>query len=108
MRFEVAPDAGGTCSHLEAIEESAPSTSRECADCLRAGSTWIHLRRCLRCGHIGCCDSSPRRHASAHWRDTGHPLIRSQEPGEHWGWCYPDDVLLVPSETDPAQEPQVR
>jgi uncharacterized UBP type Zn finger protein len=58
------------------------------------GSTWLHLRRCAECGHVGCCDSSPHRHATAHYGDTGHPLIQSYEPGEDWFWCYVDEVAF--------------
>lgn len=102
MRLEVADGHHGTCGHLDQGDEPPPSTTRGCEDCLREGSTWAHLRKCLRCGHVGCCDNSPHRHAAAHWHSTGHPLIRSQEPDEHWGWCYPDEVLLVPVGTEPA------
>lgn len=95
MRYQVA--AGGrSCSHLDQHVEVEPSTGDGCEDCLREGSRWVHLRMCLSCGHVGCCDSSPRRHASAHWRGADHPLIRSVEPGEDWGWCYPDSLTLAP------------
>jgi uncharacterized UBP type Zn finger protein len=66
-----------------------------CQDCLREGGRWLHLRICLTCGHVGCCDDSPNRHATAHHRSTHHPLIRSLEPGEEWSWCYEDHVALV-------------
>ena len=66
-----------------------------CEDCLRIGGTWVHLRMCLTCGHVGCCDNSPSRHATAHHHSTGHPLIRSLEPGEEWSWCYIDEVAMV-------------
>ena len=65
-----------------------------CEDCLRTGGTWVHLRVCLTCGHAGCCDDSPNRHAAGHFRETGHPLIRSMEPGEAWVWCFADQVGL--------------
>jgi uncharacterized UBP type Zn finger protein len=70
-----------------------PSSTEGCTDCLRIGSTWVHLRRCLGCGHVGCCDSSPHRHASAHYRATQHPVIQSFEPGETWRWCFVDEAL---------------
>jgi uncharacterized UBP type Zn finger protein len=74
-----------------------PEAVDGCEDCLREGSEWLHLRICLECGHVACCDSSPRRHATAHFSATGHPIMRSIEPGEEWAWCYVDQVgLLVP------------
>ena len=98
VRFEVAGAGAGrpSCEHLDQVAEVEPSTLEGCEDCLREGTRWVHLRECLRCGHVGCCDSSPRRHASAHWHGSGHPLMRSFEPGEEWGWCYPDEVVLTP------------
>jgi CPA1 family monovalent cation:H+ antiporter len=86
-----------TCSHLDMIRPVAPNSLSGCEDCLREGSEWVHLRLCLSCGHVGCCDSSPRRHARAHWLRAEHPLVQSFEPGEHWAWCYEDELLLVPS-----------
>lgn len=74
--------------HVSMVRPVAPRTSG-CEDCLRIGSPWVHLRLCLTCGHVGCCDSSPMRHARAHAFDVGHPVIRSLEPGENWRWCYP-------------------
>jgi EmrB/QacA subfamily drug resistance transporter len=85
------------CTHLNDIVEGIePSTPEGCAECLREGRTWVNLRMCLRCGHVGCCDDSPGRHAGAHWHTTRHPLVRSLEPGEEWLWCYADEVLLAP------------
>jgi uncharacterized UBP type Zn finger protein len=77
--------------HLSEIRDVHPSTPDGCEDCLRDGGRWVHLRLCLTCGHVGCCDSSPNRHASAHARQTTHPIVRSFEPGEDWRWCYIDD-----------------
>ena len=86
-----------TCTHLDQVTDGVPpSTDQGCEDCLREGTTWVHLRKCLRCGHIACCDSSPRRHASHHWRTTSHALVQSFQPGEDWAWCYPDQLLLAP------------
>jgi Zn-finger in ubiquitin-hydrolases and other protein len=85
------------CSHLNTVADVQPSTMEGCEDCLREGSGWVHLRECLECGHVGCCDNSPRRHATAHWHTTQHPIIRSFEPGEQWGWCYADELFLVPA-----------
>lgn len=82
------------CTHLESVRDVRPSTTAGCEDCLRTGSRWVHLRLCLQCGHVGCCDSSPNRHATRHYHATAHPLIRSLEPGEAWGWCYEDEVML--------------
>jgi CPA1 family monovalent cation:H+ antiporter len=78
-------------AELTAIPE--PNTPQGCQDCLAEGSRWVHLRLCLSCGHVGCCDSSPRRHASAHYRGTAHPVIRSFEPGEDWRWCFVHQVM---------------
>jgi uncharacterized UBP type Zn finger protein len=85
-----------TCSHLDQIERiELPEDIAGCEDCLAIGGTWVHLRMCQSCGHVGCCDSSPNRHASAHARDAGHPVARSAEPGEQWSWCYVDQVAFV-------------
>jgi uncharacterized UBP type Zn finger protein len=83
-----------TCEHLEAAVDAAepnPRTPGHCEDCKEDGKdAWAHLRMCLTCGHVGCCDSSPHQHASEHFEQTGHPLMRSVEPGENWRWCYID------------------
>lgn len=84
------------CTHEEFIRDVTPSATG-CEDCLRIGSFWVHLRMCMTCGYVGCCDSSPNKHASGHWRGTGHPIIRSLEPGENWLWCYIHEVALVPA-----------
>jgi hypothetical protein len=86
-----------TCEHLGRAAEVDPSTRDGCEDCLREGTQWVHLRECLECGHVGCCDNSPRTHATAHWRSSGHVLMRSFEPGEDWGWCYGDNLFLGPA-----------
>lgn len=83
-----------TCTHLDRIQDVEPSTAEGCEDCLREGSRWVHLRLCRTCGHVGCCDSSPRRHASAHARASEHPIVASLEPGEDWSWCYVDEVAF--------------
>jgi uncharacterized UBP type Zn finger protein len=79
------------CSHLEAIDEVKGPKRRECEDCVKIGSTWVHLRTCQRCGGTRCCDTSPHKHATRHARATGHPVIASAETGERWIYCYPDD-----------------
>jgi uncharacterized UBP type Zn finger protein len=81
------------CGHLDQVRSVTPSADG-CEDCLRIGAEWVHLRLCLSCGHVGCCDNSPNRHATAHHREADHPLIRSAEPGEEWGYCYPDDLYM--------------
>ncbi|MEK2607369.1 UBP-type zinc finger domain-containing protein [Burkholderia arboris] len=80
------------CTHLD--EARVLDTDKGyCEACIASGSRWVHLRMCLACGHVGCCDSSPNRHASRHFRETGHRLVRSIEPGERWIWCYADEVI---------------
>jgi len=80
------------CHHLDTIRSVRPS-AQGCEDCLKIGSRWVHLRMCLECGHVGCCDSSPHRHATAHFDATNHPIVASREPGEDWKWCYIDEVM---------------
>ncbi|HUZ97065.1 MAG TPA: UBP-type zinc finger domain-containing protein [Edaphobacter sp.] len=79
------------CTHLKEIQKVKPS-SKGCEDCLKIGGQWVHLRMCMICGHVACCDSSPNRHATAHFHATRHPIMRSVEPGEDWGWCYVDEI----------------
>ncbi len=82
------------CAHLaEAVTDPAPHTQEGCEDCLAIGGRWVHLRLCLACGHVRCCDSSPNKHATAHFRAENHPVVRSFEPGEHWRYCYVDGVM---------------
>jgi uncharacterized UBP type Zn finger protein len=83
------------CTHLDQIRDVEPTT-RGCEECLKTGDSWVHLRMCLSCGHVGCCDDSKNKHATKHYRHTEHALMRSIEPGEDWGWCYVDEVGLVP------------
>ena len=87
-----------TCTHLDSVKVmQLPDSVEGCEDCLREGSVWLHLRMCLTCGHVGCCDNSPGRHATAHHDRTDHHLIRSLEPGEQWSWCYEDELgMLIP------------
>ena len=82
------------CAHLDQIRPVTPHTPEGCEECLKIGSDWVHLRLCLECGHVGCCDSSPNKHATKHFHHTKHPIMRSFEPGETWGWCYVDQVEL--------------
>lgn len=81
-----------TCAHLDQIQVTHTEKAF-CEECIRTGDSWVSLRLCLICGHVGCCDSSPNRHASAHFRRTHHPLARSIEPGERWIWCYVDEIV---------------
>ena len=82
-----------TCTHLDGIREVTPS-ARGCEECLKTGSVWLHLRLCRTCGHVGCCDDSPNRHATKHFHATGHPIIEGYDPPEGWGWCYVDEVMF--------------
>ena len=100
LTLNPAPDA---CPHVEQIRPVLPD-AYVCSDCLRVRSTWVHLRACMDCGHVACCDSSPNRHAQAHFHETGHPIMRSVEPGENWGWCFLDKTLLTP--VDDPRTPQ--
>jgi len=81
------------CSHVDQIRDVTPGAAG-CEECLAAGDGWVHLRLCLSCGHVGCCDSSPNRHASKHARAAAHPIVQSFEPGEDWRWCYVDQAYL--------------
>jgi uncharacterized UBP type Zn finger protein len=87
-----------TCTHLDQVHVTRlPESVSGCEDCLTMGGEWLHLRICLECGHVGCCDDSPHRHATAHANATDHPIIRSLEPGEEWSWCYVDQLaMLIP------------
>ena len=82
-----------SCSHLNQVKDVKPS-AEGCEDCLKTGGRWVHLRLCESCGHVGCCDDSPNKHATKHFRGTGHPVIKSFEPGEEWGWCYVDELFF--------------
>ena len=91
-----------TCTHLDTVEDVTP-TGNGCQECLQAGGRWVHLRMCMHCGHIGCCDNSPGRHATGHWTsNASHPVIRSYERGEDWWWCYADDLFFDVEGAPPA------
>jgi uncharacterized UBP type Zn finger protein len=103
-RSSPAPDPGknirqpgelesSSCQHLDQIQVVSPSANG-CEDCLKTGDMWVHLRICLVCGHVGCCDNSKNKHATRHFHATGHPLIQSYQPGETWVWCYQDETLI--------------
>jgi uncharacterized UBP type Zn finger protein len=85
------------CTHLEALQPVQAKTPDGCEECLATGGWWVHLRLCLSCGHVGCCDSSPSRHATAHYHATSHPVVQSFQPGEDWLWCYVDDLMMDPA-----------
>ena len=80
-----------TCTHLNQIQITS-TKEHVCEECVKLGDSWVHLRLCLECGHVGCCDSSKNQHATKHFRHSRHPLIRSIEPGEAWVWCYADEM----------------
>ena len=89
--------AESACAHIDAITRVKPPKRHECEECVKIGAQWVHLRTCQECGTTRCCDDSPNRHASGHAQSSGHPLIRSLEPGEEWSWCFVDDLaLLIP------------
>jgi hypothetical protein len=98
-------------TELPGIEPTVPPSGTGCAECEESGGWWVHLRRCAQCGHIGCCDTSPSQHASAHAAATGHPVIQSFEPGEEWFWSYPAGEMyasgpkLAPPRHRPADQP---
>jgi uncharacterized UBP type Zn finger protein len=86
-------EAVTTCPHVAQIRDVTPG-SRGCEECLKMGDTWVHLRLCMSCGHVGCCDSSKNKHATKHFRASAHPVIKSFQPDEDWGWCYVDELFF--------------
>ncbi|MFI5311927.1 MAG: ubiquitin carboxyl-terminal hydrolase 14 [Gemmatimonadales bacterium] len=82
------------CAHFDEVRGVEPRTPEGCEECLATGGQWVHLRLCLTCGHVGCCDNSPGRHATKHYHASKHPIIRSFEPDEGWGWCYIDEEFF--------------
>ncbi|MCI0530583.1 MAG: UBP-type zinc finger domain-containing protein [candidate division Zixibacteria bacterium] len=83
-----------SCQHLQSAEEEVPpNTPDGCEECLGTGDSWVHLRLCLACGHVGCCDQSKNKHATKHFHNASHPVIKSFEPGENWKWCYVDKLF---------------
>lgn len=89
------------CIHLDQIHDVAPSGTG-CKECMETGGRWVHLRMCQTCGHIGCCDNSPNKHATKHFHQTDHPLVRSFEPGEDWYWCYKEELFFELQGAPPA------
>ncbi len=83
-----------SCAHLGSAKNHSANTPEGCEECLKIGGRWVHLRLCLECGHVGCCDNSPNKHATKHFRSTKHPVIKSFETGEDWRWCYVDEIFV--------------
>ena len=82
------------CTHLDQIKDVKPKTPNGCEECLQTGDHWVELRLCLTCGHVGCCDSSKNKHATKHFQETSHPIIKAFEPGKDWRWCYIDEIMV--------------
>ena len=85
------------CAHLDHVRPVSPATPEGCEECLAGGTTWVHLRMCLECGHVGCCDDSRMKHATKHFHVSSHPVMRSFQPGEDWGWCFVDELFIEPA-----------
>jgi len=85
------------CKHLAQVRDVQPKTPDGCEECLASGDEWVHLRLCLECGHVGCCDDSPNRHSTKHFHKTKHPVMRSFEPGEDWGFCFVENLFIEPA-----------
>jgi uncharacterized UBP type Zn finger protein len=82
------------CVHIDKVNPKIRGNTKGCEECEKIGSSWVHLRLCLTCGHVGCCDSSPNKHGTKHFKETEHPVIKSYEPGEDWKWCHIDEIFL--------------
>jgi uncharacterized UBP type Zn finger protein len=87
--------AEAECTHLDQIKGAKPLTEG-CGECLKIGGRWVHLRLCLSCGEVNCCDSSPNKHATKHFHASAHPIVQSYQPGEDWIWCYVDELMMEP------------
>lgn len=85
------------CTHFDQIRDVAPRTPQGCEECLKTHGHWVHLRLCLVCGHVGCCDQSAGKHATKHFHATQHAMMKSFQPGEDWGWCYVDERFFEPA-----------
>ena len=94
MKNEHPVDLSDPCEHVREVKIHEVRPAAGCEDCLKMGGRWVHLRECLTCGHVGCCDSSPNRHATAHFKATKHPIVASAQAGETWAWCYLDERVL--------------
>jgi uncharacterized UBP type Zn finger protein len=106
LRATYVPDQeahmADTCTHLDQIRVLSVNQPG-CQECLASGGTWMHLRLCVECGQVGCCDNSPNQHATRHFQATGHPIMRSYEPGEDWWWCYVDELAFELKDVEPAR-----
>jgi uncharacterized UBP type Zn finger protein len=85
------------CTHMDQIADVRPDPPDGCGECMQIGDTWVHLRLCLSCGAVRCCDSSKNKHATRHFHESGHPLVQSFQPGEDWIWCYVDELAMEPA-----------
>ncbi len=83
------------CTHRNQMNKDVVASSSGCEDCIKSGDNWKQLRMCMTCGHVGCCDSSKNQHATAHYAETGHPIVKSHQTGEHWKWCYIDEKMML-------------
>jgi len=99
----MSEDEAPICTHLHDVRPVHARTPLGCEECLKMGAQWVHLRLCLACGHVGCCDNSPNKHATAHYHRTHDPLIQSFERGEDWGWCYVDEAFIEPAPLQSAR-----
>ena len=86
-----------SCAHVDQVRGVAPGTLNGCEECLKLGMQWVHLRMCQECGHVGCCDQSQGKHATKHFHQTKHPIMKSFQPGEDWSWCYVDELFIEPA-----------
>lgn len=90
----MANNATASCAHISQVNQNIDGKTKGCEECEKTGSEWVHLRLCLTCGHVGCCDSSVNKHGTKHYQETTHPIIKSYEPGENWKWCYEDKIFM--------------
>lgn len=95
------PQPAERCSHLDQVRDVAANTPKGCEECLKLGMQWVHLRLCQECGHVGCCDQSQGKHATKHFHQSKHAIMKSFQPGEDWSWCYIDELFMEPS-VEPA------
>jgi uncharacterized UBP type Zn finger protein len=93
---DVSESKDASCPHLASIDRHLRPHTKGCEECLKMGDSWVHLRLCMQCGHVGCCDDSKNKHATKHFHATRHPIMRSIEPGDRWGWCFVDEVGFDP------------
>jgi hypothetical protein len=92
--IQLTHEQRNACEHAASVRPDVTTAATGCEECLKLGDTWVHLRICMKCAHVGCCDSSKNRHATKHYKSTDHPVIRSFQRGEDWAWCYPDEIAF--------------